>query len=125
MKWAIAIAALLLLGSLSQRAEADTTPGDRRWLALALVSLLNEDSSPESGVFYSSEHQFEPGLLVRMQPKRRLSLAVGITEGAFALGPSLRVGKSRFYLTGGVASEQERLSTFPFACVSWRWRSRY
>jgi len=125
MKRSLGLVLLCLLASLSIPAHADTNPSDRRWFALAIISLLAERGSSEPGIFYSTQYQFEPGILVRTQRKERLTLSLGVTENTFTIGPSLRIGESKLHLAGGVASEQDRLFTFPFLCLSWRWSPYY
>lgn len=125
MKWALVVFLLVFLAVYRVPAEGRVDPSDRTWIALALISLLSERGSSEPGIFYSWQYQFEPGILVRMEAKKRLTPSLGVTNSTFTLGPSLRVGESRFHLSGGVASEQDRISTFPFLCLSWRWSVYY
>jgi hypothetical protein len=125
MKLAFAAAILAFSCLICLPARAGMDPGDRRWFALAVLSLVSQEGSSEPGIFYSSEYQFEPGILVRTKAEDKLTLSLGITENTFTLGPSLRIGKSRYHLSGGVASEQDRVFTFPFACLSWRWNVYY
>jgi hypothetical protein len=125
MKWAFCAAALVVLTSLSLPAEARLQSSDRQWIALAAISLLSQDGSSEPGLFYSTRYEFEPGILVRMQRNKRLTLGLGVTQSTFTMGPSLRIGKSRLHLSGGVASDQDRFSTFHYTCLSWRWNIYY
>jgi len=121
MRWTLVLVVLVLFVLQCVPAKAAIDPADRRWIAIAILSLVSEGGSSEPGIFYSWKHQFEPGILVRARAGERLTLGVGITENTFALGPSLRIDKSRFHLSGGVASDQDRMFTYPFVCLSWRW----
>lgn len=121
MKWVLILLFVLCLGFVGSPAKAQVNASNRVWIALALISLMSEEGSSEPGIFYSWQYQFEPGVLVRMQAKERLTLSLGVTNDTFTLGPSLRLGRSRYHLAGGVASEQDRLFTSPFLCLSWRW----